>query len=809
MYKSFTSLQDLFDHIKEDKEWTGANAAHHNRYPVRFVLFDNFADFNEFINERPAGIYKHSIDTMLDPLWPDTFLSNTELSKEIRAFVKQIPVNDYVIYPFSEMARFYDNTGATEFDAIVKTIGATQAPEDAQQEHVRIYIPIVGMQGKMNRYINDNNTFVWEYKSGTDHGTYRLVITNGTTYGVEGLESQYTVVKNLKDWLHLWKQGADIKPTIISSSPNIYKNAHHAQPDNAFTYLECKTSYEFLTVGLGIDFGVKEEPCCEELQYWDELAGMIDIRTFNFEEFVKERLDTFTLNNGADFIKSWFDCESGFDRWLLTLYFRKIADSNSYIVKALGACAALSQIELFSNIATLIFDEVNHDLYITERRKTLEFAKEQNVNISEAARTKIKAKLQAIASSPEQGGIYSAVKLLTPLTDEEEQLAIDWIGQGKIKPSEIKGVFPNLYHYLAPLEVGSLSADEKWVCRYFDLYRQSKIADFISPELKGLLNEKNGNQASFQAWKDEFKTVRTILYNRKDIDVIYWIDGLGVDWIPFIRHIVASYAKEHVYLNEVYIAAAELPTTTSVNKEKLKSLLPEGVQLPKTGDLDSFAHKSKAFPQYIIEEMQIVEEAVRKILDNYNGKKIAFVSDHGITYLGQLENGLKMAGVNADHEGRVAITTEAITNDPNYIVLNDGRTLVSLTHHSLTDKVDKGHGAHGGATPEEVLVPILIISSQKNSSNYSVTLVSDEIDGTEPVIKVSIKGLSSIDVPSLEYNGMTYQLSKTDNDTYASERLNLVDTATKVIVRVNDKPFKTFSIKVSTGASEADDLFDF
>lgn len=41
MYKSFNTLDELFAYIKEDKEWTGANAGLHNRYPIRFVLFDN------------------------------------------------------------------------------------------------------------------------------------------------------------------------------------------------------------------------------------------------------------------------------------------------------------------------------------------------------------------------------------------------------------------------------------------------------------------------------------------------------------------------------------------------------------------------------------------------------------------------------------------------------------------------------------------------------------------------------------------------------------------------------------------------
>ena len=76
MYKSFNSLDALFAYIQEDKHWTGANASHYNRYPVRFVLFDNFSDFNEFIVNRPTGIYKHSIDTMIDIKSPDDFLSN-------------------------------------------------------------------------------------------------------------------------------------------------------------------------------------------------------------------------------------------------------------------------------------------------------------------------------------------------------------------------------------------------------------------------------------------------------------------------------------------------------------------------------------------------------------------------------------------------------------------------------------------------------------------------------------------------------------------------------------------------------------
>ncbi len=808
MYKSFNSLDELFTYIHEDKHWTGANASHFDRYPIRFVLFDNFSDFNEFIVNRPDGIYKHSIDTMIDLESPDDFLSYTELSGEIRAFTKKIPINDFIIYPFSEMARFYDNEEYKEFDALITTIRGSQAPEDAQSEHVRIYIPIVGMQKKMGRFMNDNFTFVWELKSETDKGTYNLVVTNGTTYGVSGLSDKYTYVKNLHEWLKLWEKGSKIQPTIIISSPNIFANAHFAKPDNAFTYTECKNAYEFLVKGLHLDFGVTEAPCEEEMCYWEQLAAEIDMNTFNFDEFVKERLDTFTLQDGIDFIKSWFDCETDFDRWLLSIYFRKIVDKTGYVYHAVSRCSNLSKSELFSNIATLIFEKTNKEAFITERFQAMNFAAEKGVKITDMARTKLKAKLMSIAIAPEQGGYYLAAKLLTPLTEEELELAIRWVAQGNINLNDVKSIFPGFYSYLQPLDLNSLEASNQWILEYFNNYRLSKISDNINERVSEIVSDKNANSTSFLNWYDNVKTVKTILHNRSDIDVFYWIDGLGVDWIPFVRNIIEKFSKERVYLNEIHIAVADLPTTTAANKPILQSLLPDDRQLEKIGNLDSFAHSSKNYPQYIIEEMNILEKAITQVLDKYTGKKIAFISDHGVTYLSQHSKGLKLAGLTPNHEGRLAdIVGENYVSDNNYIILDDKKTICSLTHKSLTDKVNVGHGAHGGCSPEEVLVPIIVVSSQKNANTYSVAIDNDEIDSRQPTLKFAIRGLASVDVPTLEYNGVIYHLLNLGNDKFESERLNLVETATKAIVRINNEIFETFNIKISTGATE-DDLFD-
>lgn len=799
MYKSFQSLDDLFDYIKIDKEWEGAEATIHNRYPIRFILFENFSDFNEFIVNRPSGVYKFSIDYLIDKKFLDIFPSFTNLSDIIKQYVKALPTNDFVIYPFSEMVRFYTQR---EFLSLVKTIRAYQPPEKAQQEHLRVYIPIVGMQGKMSPFMDDNQTFVWEYKSAIESGTYNLILTNGTTYGVCGLERNYSVVNNLYEWLKLWEKGANVKQNIICTSKTIFANAFNAQPDNAFVYTECNNAYTFLTEGLQLDFsGIS--PNEDEMPQWEMLAQNIDLDDFNFDKFINERFDTFNIKDSKDFIKTWFECETDFDRWLLAKYYQKISCNHGYICEALKKCLNLNTVELFSNISTHIFDTQMSDDYIRERSMSLKEAMRHNIRITDAAERQTYAKLSAMmCGDPENR--YTATRLFTSFSDSDKRLVIESLGKGRISLSDVERIYPELYHYMRPLGI-QLEKSNQWITEYFDAYRRSKIAnnaDLVTP----LLLQINANQFTFQHWNDNLKTVKTILHNRPDIDKLYWIDGLGVDWIPYISYVIQKHNVDNIYLNEVYVARAFLPTTTSVNKDKLVELVADGTKLEKIGDLDSYAHKHKEFPQYIIEEMQIVEEAIHKILTQYNGKKIAFVSDHGLSYLAQYGQGINLADIVSDHEGRTAIvTSDTAVSDNKYCILDDGKTLCALTEDSLSSKTPKGHGAHGGATPEEVLVPIIIVSDHPNASIYSADIITTEISGTNPVARLIIRGLNSIDVPELEYNSCNYSLIRVSDDIFVSDKLNLVDTASKITLHIGDYS-KQFLIKISTGAEE-DDLF--
>lgn len=349
-----------------------------------------------------------------------------------------------------------------------------------------------------------------------------------------------------------------------------------------------------------------------------------------------------------------------------------------------------------------------------------------------------------------------------------------------------------------------MDKDNLWINDYFEIYRDAKISNRLTDKVFSFIREKNASPSTFMMWYDQFKTVKTVLHNREDIDVFYWIDGLGVDWIPFVVQIVEKHQLDGVFLNEIYVATAELPTCTANNKAKLEELTSG--RLEKLGNIDSYAHAHKNYPGYLIEELKIVEKCITDLLSQYNGKKIAIVSDHGISYLSQLADGMNLANINGDHSGRCGDWMQGnASKDNKYLVLENGRTICALTHRSLTIKTPIGLGAHGGATPEEVLVPIIVISGKKNASNISTELMTTEVIATSAVLRYRIKGVSSIDVPIVKYNDTEYRLHHIGSGIYESERLNLVDTARKATIIIGD--FNQMdTLSVNTGVDE-DDLF--
>ena len=237
MYATFQNINALLDAVKTDKEIEGAGAYVANRYPIRFVLFDNFRDSYEFVSSLADETLVLRISKWMEADYPDIMLTHSKLATLVSGYIFSIVNQDLIIAPFSELARFYDNKNLMEFDALISTIKSIENDKDGYKNHRRVYIPIVGLAGKMSKFFNDSQSTIWYLKSDDHELNYRLVLTNHTNYGVSGLE-KYSIVSDVIHWLEAWNN-QELTKTIICTSPAIYANAEFAQPDNAFSFCLC------------------------------------------------------------------------------------------------------------------------------------------------------------------------------------------------------------------------------------------------------------------------------------------------------------------------------------------------------------------------------------------------------------------------------------------------------------------------------------------------------------------------------------------------------------------------------------------
>lgn len=783
--------------VEKDKNAIGASSYTANRYPIRFVLFDNFRDCYEFVS-RQANVFFQSIDLWLNNEFPDVIVTHSDLATKIRDYAKDCSF-DSVIAPFSELARFYNNKTSNEFNSLISTIKSVESSQKNYDNHRRVYIPIVGLYGKMSKFNEDSQSTIWYLKSADHQLNYHLILTDGTTYGIKNLESKYTVVKNMAEWINVWRDG-DVTQTIICTSRSIFANAEYAQPDNAFEYTTCNNVHDFLVKGLGLPLDIVEYEAVEDI-FWKKLATEIDINNFNLAAFFNFRFGIHELAHFDVFYKIWFGEKDSYSRWLLSAYYTYRFCNKGYICSVLRECNNYSNQEFVQHLLLTIFDEGHSVDELEERNAGLKAAVQQNITVPDNVQELL---LQKIHDIEEKMGAKYALQYLTLATDAEKAEIVKWFAAGKVEADDVRKVYLDLYNYMQPT-FGTKDDDQTWCLAYLDQYKKAKLANTYTPEVESVILEKNANEVTFNTWYNHFKTVRTNFNMRTDIQVYFWIDGLGLEWIPYVSEIIRERNQDNFFLNEVYIARATLPTVTDINKIELQKLA--GGPLDKYGDLDGDSHKVRPYPSYIIDDMAKVREVINRILDENPGKKIAIVSDHGISYMSQLRPGLNLSGIKGHHGGRYATWNSGkAVSDEKYKILDDQNTICALRHESLTSKIDNGSGCHGGCTPEEVLVPVFIISDYEEHSCTQIAQKCLEVSASNPVMKFEIKGLSNKDVPYLIYNGKHYALHLENGELYTSDHMDLV-AGVDVVEVIVEGMSHTFHFKAKLGTEE-NDLFD-
>ena len=165
--------------------------------------------------------------------------------------------------------------------------------------------------------------------------------------------------------------------------------------------------------------------------------------------------------------------------------------------------------------------------------------------------------------------------------------------------------------------------------------------------------------------------------------------------------------QSNFQIEKLQIAKTGIPSSTEHNKF-------EGIF--KIEDLDKYIHNNLyQYTQTICREIDIIKDIFSKILNQSIETTITIVSDHGLTALSRLVDSKKYAA-KASHEGRyIELDNSETIEDSDYIrhINNGVNYKIALTHASLNTKPVRE--VHGGCTPEEILVPFLVISNKKST----------------------------------------------------------------------------------------------
>lgn len=301
--------------------------------------------------------------------------------------------------------------------------------------------------------------------------------------------------------------------------------------------------------------------------------------------------------------------------------------------------------------------------------------------------------------------IPDAVKYLTDNTAEERRAMIEAV-QGKEKiPDVFKKNYPSMSDYLTDYDFGDAE-----VTNYFRRYKKIKLCNVDDEDFKQRVRE-----LALGRPYNKFETRQTILDRADKNSKLYWLDALGVEFVSYIKARAAQLGLSA----EIEIARAELPTLTSQNKNFYDDW--RGDKFDKNQQLDELKHSPEKFdadgkcsaPAYLDDELIIIDSVIAEIknsLANRHAEKIILTSDHGASRLAVMygrENKFKMNSA-GEHSGRCC-PTNAIDDKPVCATEENGWWVLANYDRFLGGRLASVE-VHGGATLEEILVPVIEFS---------------------------------------------------------------------------------------------------
>lgn len=399
--------------------------------------------------------------------------------------------------------------------------------------------------------------------------------------------------------------------------------------------------------------------------------------------------------------------------------------------------------------------------------------------------------------------------VLTISTREERLQIIKLASLSILNQEQIKSLYPSLASYLSLALDDSLPEKQTPFKQYLYEYISSKIGNSATDGLKSFLDGQfKGTSSLFYKWYYD-PTLAYKPINGK-VDHVFVLDGVGAEYLWLIIRLIEK--KTNRIPSEVSFKASRLPTITSINKAFLQDLYPQINDSTWLSQYDSqVIHGEFYKPSQNVEKaLTIIDSMIDHILKTVKNGPFVITADHGSTIMPRLiptKNTKPYA--DAEHEGRcckvMTFTGESDSYAHGFIEhqTDDGQKwILAFGPHTLSNMPK--HECHGGASPEEVLVPWLRYDSV-GEFKYSLIPVSTVVSGLNR--EISFKLSPRINDASQVYviDGLEKRLSVVFNGSLFTCELTVGQRQT-VTVCIGDQRIQ-LEVTSSGGITEEEDLF--
>lgn len=346
----------------------------------------------------------------------------------------------------------------------------------------------------------------------------------------------------------------------------------------------------------------------------------------------------------------------------------------------------------------------------------------------------------------------------TDNTDLEKKQIVSWVAEHGWNDI-IAEIYPDLGMYMKQYHFNCGSASTQ-LTEYFDLYKKQKVENRIYDNFMELVY-KYGKDYLYA--KLQTKNVAINKIDDKASAMLYWIDALGVEYLSYISEL----ARRKGLSLHVEVARANLPTFTCTNRAFFDNW--SGLKKYKEEELDDTKHKKKGGyfyteekkPIHLVKELEIIKRAIERAktsLAMHECRKFVIASDHGASRLAVIKRDEKPhpTDTQGEHSGRCCKAYDE--NDREFVIEESGY-FVRTDYGRYKGSREANVEAHGGASLEEILVPIITLTLKKQMEVDIRVLNEDSLQADRhsgTYIELYISDIVNTDKVNVIVDGVKY-----------------------------------------------------